>query len=143
MTEVQFHVNVADPVLYGCRLLRKAVRQRARVAVTGSARTLAELDRQLWIFEPEEFLAHRCVADAASADSSCLRAPVWLVEDAAHSVDRPVLVNLGVAPTPAFEKFDRVIEIVSQDEADRDAARQRWRHYLAQGLSPVLHEASA
>jgi DNA polymerase-3 subunit chi len=50
-------------------------------------------------------------------------------------------VNLGISPTPAFEKFARVIEVVSQDEGDRDFARQRWRHYLAQGMKPVLHEA--
>jgi DNA polymerase-3 subunit chi len=141
MTEVQFHVNVADPVSYGCRLLRKAVRQRARLAVTGSAETLAELDRQLWTFDPEEFLAHCTVTDSACATPSCHRAPVWLVEDAAQSVDRSVLVNLGISPTPAFEKFARVIEVVSQDEGDRDFARQRWRHYLAQGMKPVLHEA--
>lgn len=143
MTEVQFHVNVADPVLYGCRLLRKAVRQRSRVAVTGSAETLSELDRQLWTFDPEEFLAHCTVSDAASASGSCHRAPVWLVEDAAQAVDRPVLVNFGLPPTPAFQSYARVIEVVSQDEGDREAARQRWRHYLAQGMKPVLHEARA
>jgi DNA polymerase-3 subunit chi len=141
MTEVQFHVNVADPVLYGCRLLRKAVRQRARLAVTGPGHTLAELDRQLWTFDPEEFLAHCTITDVASAGPACHRAPVWLVVDAAQSVDRPVLVNLGSTPTLAFEQFARVIEVVSQDPVDRDAARQRWRHYLAQGLDPALHEA--
>lgn len=142
MTEVQFHVNVPDPVHYACRLLRKALRQGARLAVTGSAATLAELDRALWTFEADEFLPHvQLRDDRPSAARS--RAPVWLVEDARQGVPMPVLVNLGVPVTASFESYPRVIEIVSNDEDDRSAGRQRWRDYQAKGCNPVKHEVSA
>ena len=142
MTEVQFHVNVPDPVHYACRLLRKALRQGARLAVTGSVATLAELDRALWVFEADEFLPHVPIRDDPPSASQS-RAPVWLVEDARHGVAMPVLVNLGAPITASFEAYQRVIEIISNDEDDRSAGRQRWRDYLAKGCSPVKHEVTA
>lgn len=142
MTEVQFHVNVPDSVHYTCRLLRKALRQGARVAVTGSAATLAELDRALWVFEADEFLPHVSVRDAAPTAAQ-QRAPVWLVEDARHGTAMPVLVNLGAALPPGFEAYARVIEIVSSADDDRVAGRQRWRDYLARGCAPAKHEVAA
>ncbi len=142
MTEVQFHVNVPDPVHYTCRLLRKALRQGARLAVTGPAAALAELDRALWVFEADEFLPHVQLRDDQPSGAQA-RAPVWLVEDARHGVSMPVLVNLGAPVAASFEAYTRVIEIVSNDEGDRSAGRQRWRDYLTRGCTPVKHEVAA
>ena len=70
MTEVEFHVNVADRLQYACRLLRKASRKGVRVAVTGSPATLNDLDRHLWSFEAEEFLPHVRVGTEERASST-------------------------------------------------------------------------
>ncbi len=142
MTEVQFHVNVPDSVHYACRLLRKALRKGVRLAVTGPAATLAELDRALWVFEADEFLPHVSVHDV-TLTAAQQRAPVWLVEDAIHGTAMPVLVNLGAPVTASFEAYPRVIEIVSADDDDRVAGRQRWRDYLARGCAPLKHEVAA
>ena len=142
MTEVQFHVNVPDPVHYACRLLRKALRQGARLAVTGSGAMLGELDRALWVFEADEFLPHvKLESDKPNAVQS--RAPVWLVEDARHGTAMQVLVNIGAPVTAGFDAYSRIIEIVSDDDEDRHAGRQRWRDYVARGCAPVKHEVTA
>ena len=141
MTEVQFHVNVPDSVHYTCRLLRKALRQGARVAVTGSASTLAELDRALWTFEADEFLPHVLMNGDLPTPAQA-RAPVWLVEDASHGTEMSVLVNLGAPVTAGFEAYPRIIEIVSSNDEDRLAGRQRWRDYLTRGCAPVKHEVT-
>ena len=143
MTAVQFHVNVRDPLQYACRLLRKAARMGARVAVTGTPARLAELDRALWVFEAEEFLPHAVVLDAASLTSAQRRAPVWLVRQADLGADQSVLVNLGADVVAGFESYERLIEIVSADDDERDAGRRRWREYQARGYSPAKHEATA
>lgn len=143
MTEVQFHVNVRDRLQYTCRLLRKAARLGARVAVTGTPATLAELDRALWIFEADEFLPHATVGASAPLSSAQRRAPVRLVADPRHGADFPVLVNLGAEVATGFEAYQRLIEIVSDDDDDREAGRHRWRQYLARGCAPSKHEANA
>jgi len=45
LTEVAFHTGIADPLDYACRLLRKAYRQGARVAVHAPAPLLDRLDQ--------------------------------------------------------------------------------------------------
>ncbi|MDL2337335.1 MAG: DNA polymerase III subunit chi [Pseudomonadota bacterium] len=143
MTEVQFHVNVRDRLQYTCRLLRKASRLGVRVAVTGSPATLAELDRALWVFEADEFLPHATVGVSALLSSAQARAPVWLVAQPDRGTPRPVLVNLGADVASGFEAYQRVIEVVSTDDEDREAGRNRWRQYQACGYTPSKHETTA
>ena len=58
MTDVAFHTGIANPLDYACRLLRKAYRSGARVAVHGEPAVLDRLDQALWTFEALEFVPH-------------------------------------------------------------------------------------
>ena len=58
MTDVAFHTGIANPLDYACRLLRKAYRSGARVAVHADPALLDRLDQALWTFEPLEFVPH-------------------------------------------------------------------------------------
>ena len=141
MTEVAFHFNVPDKLAYTCRLLRKAYRAGAPVGVVGSVALLGELDRALWSFEPLEFIPHASARLAGSA-----RAPqttMWLAADAADVPHHSVLVNLNESVPEGFERFDRLIEIVSLEDSDRQAARRRWKHYSDRGYEIVRHEVGA
>jgi DNA polymerase-3 subunit chi len=140
VTEITFHFNVPDRAQYACRLLRKATRQRARVAVTGDSAMLSSLDRQLWEFDPVEFIPHVRV-EAGQRVAERLRAtPVWLIETPGDGEGHEVLVNLGSAPPVGFESYAKLIEIVSTSDDDRIAARSRWRHYANRGYPIVRHE---
>lgn len=138
MTEVAFHFNAPGKLAYACRLLRKAVGTGARVVVTGDTGLLRELDTVLWTFSPLEFVAH-CYAPAAPAHVVAA-SPVVLAESARTAPHQQVLVNLGVTVPEGFERFDRLIEVVSQDEDDRMQARARWKHYADRGYAIVRHD---
>lgn len=136
MTDIQFHFNVPDRLLYACRLLRKALRSGASgVTVSGGPATLATLDRTLWTFDPQEFIPHLLVKRGESPAARLARTPIWLVEDVSQGVQHPVLVHLGDEPAPGFESFARLIEIVSTDPQEREAARRRWKHYAGRGYA--------
>lgn len=144
--QVDFHSGVADKIGHACRLLRKAARQGARVRVSGQPAELDALDQALWTFDPQDFVAHLRWRAAQAPPAPLHRTPVWLVASAAEWPDglaRPsVLVNLGPeAPDPRdlSPGLARVIEIVGQDPAERDAGRRRWRHYGQRGLEPTHH----
>jgi DNA polymerase-3 subunit chi len=131
MTGVEFHFNAPDKLGYACRLLRKAAARGAKVAVTGEPRQLAELDTVLWTFSPLDFVPH---CQARSAPSSVLNAsPIVLCDSARASPHHEVLLNLGDEVPEGFERFERLIEVVSLDEDDRTRARTRWRHYASRG----------
>lgn len=140
MTEIWFHFNVPEPTLYACRLLRKATRQGATVVVTGSPQALKGLDRSLWTFEPNEFLPHRMLDRQAVTGESLRATPIWLTERPADAPRQDVLVNLGHAAPEGFESYARLIEIVSNDEDERFAARRRWKHYANRGYTIQRHE---
>ena len=140
MTEIAFHFNAPDKLAYACRLLRKAVSSGAQVVVTGDAARLNSLDTQLWTFAALEFVPH-CRAD--SPVEQRLASPVILSADLHDQTALPhhqVLVNLGHEVAPGYERFERVIEVVTLDDADRQWARQRWKHYADRGYSITRHD---
>lgn len=142
MTEITFHFNVPDRSAYACRLLRKAARRGAAVAVTGPSDALSRLDRDLWTFDPVEFVPHVLVRRGDVLAERLCRTPVILVEEAVEAGLHEVLVNLGDAPPRGFESYARLIEIVSTAEAERSAARSRWKHYANRGYEIRRHEVA-
>ena len=142
MTELAFHFGAEDTLGYTCRLLRKAVGSGARVAVRADAATRSALDRALWNFSPTDFVAH-CDADAQPAVR--LRSPVVLADEEAPALldgEAPftVLVNLASSMPDPIDAYAKVIEIVGMTDADKLAARARWKEYKARGLSIQQHD---
>ena len=140
MTEVAFHFNAPDKLGYACRLLRKAVGTGARVMVTGDSSTLRELDIALWTFAPLEFLVH-CNGQATAATLAA--SPVVLAESVRTAPHQQVLVNLGGTVPEGFERFERLIEVVTGQEQDRLDARERWKHYADRGYAIRKHDVAA
>jgi DNA polymerase-3 subunit chi len=136
MTEVEFHTGVSDPLVFACRLLRKAVRQGARVQVTAPEPMLTALDRLLWTFEERDFVPHVRVPGAPPAVVQ--RTLLWLASCVQTQNAPRVLVNLGADMPDAGAPVDRVIEIVSAEDAAY--ARDRWRAYKALGVPLKHHE---
>jgi DNA polymerase III subunit chi len=142
MTEIGFHFNVPETAAYACRLVRKATRRGAQVAVTGTDEMLARLDRDLWAFDPVEFIPHLRLRSGEPAPERLRATRVWLVEQASSAPHQDVLVNLGREAPAGFESFARLIEIVSTAEDDRLAARQRWKRYKDRGYAISQHEVA-
>jgi DNA polymerase-3 subunit chi len=64
-----------------------------------------------------------------------------LLEQLDAAPHHDTLVNLGADVPPGFERFARVVEVVSaSDEEDRQLARLRWKHYAAQGIAIKRHD---
>ena len=141
MTEVSFHFNAPDKVGYACRLLRKATRTGARVVVTAEAETLSTLDTSLWTFSPLDFIAHCHVATATPAMLAA--SPVVLADSPRAAPHQQVLVNLGAQVPDGFERFERLIEVVTTDEDDRLQARERWQHYKNRGYALTREDLAA
>jgi DNA polymerase-3 subunit chi len=143
MGAVAFHFNVPQRQDYTCRLLRKACRAGARVAVTGDAAVLSELDRQLWIFDPIDFVPHWRGASAERLPARLSGTPIVLLDQAGSQAGHDVLLNLAEQVPDCAPEFSRVIEVVGRSEAERAYARLRWRHYAGLGAAIERHEVRA
>lgn len=142
MSEVSFYTGVAERLGFVCRLLRKAQQSGARVTVVGPAAALDRLDAALWTFDSTEFVPHlrlRGEVDGSTVD----RSPILLTESLGQSASDGVLLNLGAELVPGFERFARVLEVVSQDAQQVQAGRERFRQYKSLGHPVIHHEVTA
>ena len=141
MTDVAFHTGIANPLDYACRLLRKAYRSGARVAVHGEPAMLDRLDQALWTFEPLEFVPHIVLPRDGADATRVANTPIVLLkgESAAPAACR-VAVTLAAHPVGDVAAFDRLIAIIGLSPEHREAGRQRWREYERAGHS-VSHVA--
>ena len=143
MTEITFHFNVPDRTAYACRLLRKAVRGGAGCVVTAAPDVLTEVDRELWSFDATEFIAHTWVERVEDVPSSLRPSTVWLASQLEDAPTHDALLNLGNDTPTGFQSFERLIELVSSDAGDRDAARLRWKAYAAHGYEIRTHDVAS
>jgi DNA polymerase-3 subunit chi len=141
MPEVEFHTGVGDATVFVCRMVRKAVRQGARVWVTADEAQLALIDRHLWTADERDFIAHAWAA--RMRPEMARRTPIWLataVEELSDAAPR-VLINLGASVSARAAELARLIEVVGLDPDEAARGRERWRQYRALGLK-VVHMTS-
>jgi DNA polymerase-3 subunit chi len=135
MTRIDFHSNVVDRLTYTCRLVRKARAAQCQIVLLSrDAEQQAALDEALWTFSATDFLPHVTPEHPHAAAT-----PVILItDDSAEVPHHHVLINLS-GQTPAhFARFERMFEIISADEADKVAGRDRYRYYKDRGY-PLTH----
>jgi DNA polymerase-3 subunit chi len=138
MTQVDFHSKVPDKLNYACRLVRKARAAGMKVVLfTESREQLAALDDLLWTFSEQDFLPHVVAGDELDAQT-----PVILTDDATQVLPHhQVLVNLSRETPDHFARFERLFEVVSTDEDDLLAGRERYKQYQQRGY-PLTHHVA-
>ena len=144
MAKVDFHSQVKDKVHYACRLIRKIISLSSEkdpfqtIVVLGSHEVLTELNEKLWTFSTDDFLPH-CFMDE-DAFELC---PIILVDLAdQHRImeltHQDVLIHLGqdaLENIEAFvQRYKRVVEVVSMENNDLLAGRERYKKYRTLGL---------
>ena len=139
MTRIDFYIEAADKVEVACRLAAKAMARKLRVLIFSSDEVcLQRANKLLWTQPATSFVPH-CMAHESIATDT----PVLL----ARSVDEPpqthVLVNLDDSWPASFARFERLVEVVSQDEADKQSARVRYRFYKDRGYRIETHSLAS
>lgn len=140
MTRIDFHFNVDHRVHYACRVTRKARAAGKRlVAYARSSERLAQYDAMLWTFSALDFLPHVYVGSPLAATT-----PILLALDPGAAPPSDVLLTLDDEVPPGFEvlfnRYERVIEVVSRDEAERARARSRFKAYREHGFQPTTFD---
>lgn len=135
MTRIDFHTNIPDKLAYACRLARKAYAAKAKVVVLAEDAAQAEaLNAALWTVSDTDFIPH-----VAAGDPLADQTPVIITfDEGAPLPHHEMLVNLTRRTPALLSKFARVFEIISIDEDDAAAGRQRYVAYKKQNY-PLTH----
>jgi DNA polymerase III subunit chi len=135
MTRIDFHTNIPDKLQYACRLARKAYSARAQVVLLAEDATqAAALNEALWTLSDTDFLPHVLAGDPLAPETPII---VTDSEEAALP-HHDMLVNLTRRTPSNVDRFARVFEIISTDEQDAAAGRQRYVAYKKQSY-PLTH----
>jgi len=129
VTRIDFYHYAEDKLRYACRLAATVAERGNRLVVYApDAQVLSAFDCLLWTFQSTRFVPHCRAADAIAPQT-----PVILAagEDALPHHD--VLLNLGDERPPFFASFERLLEIVSTEEEDKQRARGRFVFYRSRG----------
>ncbi len=138
MTRIDFYTHTENKLETACVLAAKAVTRGSRVLVfTPNLATTEKLDKLLWSYPPIGFIPHCRVEDKLSVVT-----PVIIDHDATRFMHDDILINLCSDQPAFFGRFQRLIEIVSLDNEDRQFARSRFRFYRDRGYELQSHDMS-
>jgi len=138
MTQIDFYTHVDDKLKTACTLTGKAFARGLKVTVFCPDPELAQrVDRLLWTAPAIGFVPHCAPDDPLAQDT-----PVIVDYRGDPLLHDEVLVNLRPEWPPFFSRFQRLLEIVSRDDADRAAARERFRFYRDRGYDIRTHDLS-
>jgi DNA polymerase III subunit chi len=138
MTRIDFYRYAQDKQLYACRLAAKASRSNRVVVYAPDADVLDRFDKALWTYQATGFVPHVRAGSPHAAET-----PVVLSASAEGLPHHDVLLNLGAEWPPFFATFDRVLEIVAADEADKELARARYVFYQKRGYDIRVNDIEA
>jgi DNA polymerase-3 subunit chi len=136
MTSIDFYFNAEDRLQVACRLAGKALKQNQRVLIYApDPETSSRIDRMLWTWPAIGFVPHCTVHAPLAAET-----PVLIASGEETPEGCEVLLNLGAECPPHFERFARLLEVVSAEEADKEKGRGRFRFYRERGYQISNHD---
>lgn len=123
-----------DPLLLVCELARRAFESGQPTLILARSGDQADaLDEKLWEFDEQAFVPHQIAGDEDDAIT-----PVLIAAPGVQTHDRPLVINLRDECAPGL--FERVLEVVPADDAQRAGSRERWKTYKAAGFKVNKHD---
>jgi len=109
-----------------CQLCQKAYdSSQLTLLLTRDSQQSQHLDHRLWTFRDDSFLPHDCEQDTSTLT------PILIHDNPDPRGDRQLLINLSPEVPPYFAQFERVIELVTED--NKQQARAHYSYYKERG----------
>lgn len=124
---------------YACRIANKAYQQRMYVYMQVESESRAiELDRLLWTLNSTSFIPHEILMQRTSPT-----APVLIGTGPAPDRWNRMLITLTRETPSDADRFDRVADLIINDEQHKAYGRERFRFYRQNGIEPNTHNINA
>lgn len=141
MTRIDFYVlnenQSGGRNVFACRLIEKIYKQGHSVLLhVPDERQAGVMDDLLWTWRQGSFIPHEPHQSGLQPES-----PIAINHQPEIATEmQGVLVNMASEIPLFFSQFERVTEIVAQDEQSRQSARQRYRFYQERGYPMETHD---
>ncbi|MDP2786849.1 MAG: DNA polymerase III subunit chi [Pseudomonadota bacterium] len=139
MTRIDFYLNASSKAEVVRKLASKAFHAEKRILIfTRDEVRARELDAYLWTSQQFSFLPH-VLCGHRLADKT----PVLIGDDPEKLLRPDVLINVAAEIPDWFSRFDRLLEIVTEDPLDKEVARNRFRYFKERGYPLEIHDLKA
>lgn len=133
MTRIEFYFNVADKQQAIANLVQATIVKRRQIMLFAADEKMAsDVSVSLWQNKPESFLPHVQLNHFHASVT-----PVIIGLQGSDLVldlmQDDMLINLTIKQPSFFSRFTQLVELVSDDEQDRLAARARFKFYRDRG----------
>ena len=138
MTQVDFYIlgdqSRRTLELMVCQLCSKALDNNMHVYINvRDEQQAVQLDELLWTFKPESFLPHQnLISDNNMSKTYEMPIIINKGDQIPQGYDQ-LLINLDTNIPQFFSRFNRVAELVGDDENEKQLGRDRYRFYLERG----------
>ena len=134
MTKIDFYLVRGNELLFACRLIALIYRKGHKVHVqTPSIEYAKALDEKLWNYPEDAFIPH-------SLREHQFDAPIKICTETDSPEHKDVFVNLSRSTPKFFSRFDRVAEVVPENELERSFARRAYAYYKERGYEVSYHK---
>jgi len=135
MTQVDFYLLADESrnerLRFVCRLVEKIHNLGQQIYIhCHSESEQKSLDEQLWTFKANAFIDHQQVTAEAYKNGD---ASVWLGTAFEPDGSQAILINLASEIPTFFSRFERVLEVVNQEQELRQQGREKYRFYQQRG----------
>ena len=129
MTRIEFYFNVSNKSQTLADLVQAALIKRRQVTITTENEVMAsEVSSDLWQNKQTSFLPNVLANHAVAVQTPIV---IHWQENALHQDE--LLINLTLNEPVFFSRFTQLIELVGDDEQDKQAARARYKFYRDRG----------
>ncbi len=140
MTHVEFFpaASAGNDALMelACELAARAYRDGRKVYIQAADKEAAEaIDERLWTRDLDQFLPHNLVGEGPKRPP-----PVQIGFDKPPGHHHDLFINLQTGVPEHFSHFRSLYELVPDDEAGKENARERFRFYKQRGYPLKYHQ---
>ncbi len=139
MTRVSFYIlkgtEEQQRQSFACRLAEKAFKMGNHIYINAESEQQAQqMDKALWAFRADSFVPHQLL-DGQTANHSQSQSQILI----GHSGAKPprlmdLLINIASGKHPDFfSQFERVAELLNDEEQIKKDGRQRYSFYKHRG----------
>ena len=145
MTRIDFYIieegSEEATETFICRLTEKAWLQNNAVYIhTMDEPHSSKYDELLWTFNEASFIPHQLDTTELGKSDKAVLIGHQSAADITHHHD--VLINLNHEAPSFFSQFDRVAEIITNDETSKVKGRERYQFYRDRGYALETHKMS-
>jgi len=141
MKQVDFYIlsrkDETSRKLFACKISEKAYKMKKTIHISSPDKDYSEnLSELLWNYKEESFLPNEIQTKETKENAKC----ILISHNQETSNKSDVLINLSEIEVDKCNRFERVIEIVLNQENSKKKARKRFVEFRDLGYKVKSHQ---